>query len=93
MSGVYKYIIDFISNDSKFKKGLADVQKSTKAAEVGVGRLAGTVKNDMLSAGNAMSSFVQGDVSALPRLFSSATSSAGVFSKALKGVKAVLIST
>ena len=89
----YKYIIDFVSNHAGFKKGIEDVAKETKAAEAGVVKLAGTVKNDIAGAGQAMSRFAQGDITALPGVFKAGSSTAGIFSKSLHGIKAALIAT
>jgi len=51
------------------------------------------VKSGVSNASSAIMALMRGDISALPKIFSSATSAAGGFSKGLQGVKVALIST
>lgn len=78
--------VKLIADLKNYQTGM---QSGAKMAQ----RFGKDVKSGISDASGAIQSLLRGDITALPKIFSSAASAAGGFSKGLQGVKIALIST
>lgn len=78
--------IKLVADLRNYNKNLTQAQKQNR-------RFKQNVKTEMNQVNGAFRDLMRGDITALPRFFKAATTSAGGFSKGLHGVKAALIST